>query len=108
MVDRWFNISPSVGDMQLHAFASFVHNQVRWELAHSLTEHNEKNVTLWVRGELKPPHIILEQHATLLESPRVLNAIKGFQEEVIIVCLHTIKGNQTNAVMAFKLRCKVS
>ena len=68
MVDRRFNISPYVGDIQLHAFSSFVQNQVRWELAHSSTKHNEKNVTLWVRGELKPPHVILEQHVALLES----------------------------------------
>lgn len=108
MVDRQFNISPYVGDIQLHAFSSFVQNQVRWELAYSSAKHNEKNVTLWVRGELKRPHVILEQHAALLESPRVVNAINGFQDEVIVACLHTIKSNQTNVVIACKLRWKAS
>ena len=108
MVDRRFNMSPYVGDIKLHAFSSFVQNQVRWELAYSAIEHNEKNVTLSVRGELKPPHDIQKQHIALLESPRVINAVKTFQDEVIIACFHTIRRNQTNVVTTCKLRWKVS
>ena len=48
------------------------------------------------------------QHATLLESSRVVSAIKYFQDEAIIACLHTIRRNQTNVVVACKLRWKVS
>ena len=99
---------PYVGDIQLHAFASFVQNQVRQELAYSTTEHNEKNVTIWVRGELKPPHDIRMQHAALLESSRVISAIKYFQDEAITPHLHTIRRNQTNVVVACKLQWKVS
>lgn len=55
-------------------------------------------------GGIESPHIILEQHAALHESPQVVNAIKGFQEEVIVACLHTIRGNQTNAIITCKLR----
>ena len=68
-VDRRFNISPYVGYIQLHAFASFVQNHIRWELAYLVAENNEKNVTLWVRGELKTPHYIRKQHAALLGLP---------------------------------------
>ena len=107
-MDRKFNMSPYVGDIQLHAFSSFVQNQVRWDLAYSTVEHNEKNITLWVWGELKPPHDIRMQHATLLESSRVVSAIKYFQDESITSCLHTIRRNQTNVVVACKLWWKVS
>ena len=58
MMDRKFIMTPYVGDIQLHVFASYVQNQVRWEISHSAAEHNEKNVTLWVRGELTPPYDI--------------------------------------------------
>lgn len=103
IVDRKFNMSPYVGDIQLHAFASFAQNQIRWELAYSTVEHNEKNVSLWVRGELKPPHDIRMQQVSLLESPTVVHVIKNFQDEVITTCLHTIRSNQTNDVMVCKL-----
>ena len=46
VMDRKFIMTSNVGDIQLHAFSSFVQNQVRWEIAHSTAEHNEKNVTL--------------------------------------------------------------
>ena len=108
VMDRKFNMSPYVGDIQLHVFASFVQNQVRCEIAHSAAEHNEKNVTLWVRGELKPLHDIRMQHTSLLESSRVVSSIRDFQDAAITACLHTIRRNQTNVVIAYKLRCKVS
>ena len=101
-------MNPYVGDIQLHAFASYVQNQVRWEIGHSTAEQNEKNVTLWVRGELTPPYDILRQQATLLSSFKVVSAITNFQEEAITSCLDTIRRNQTSVVLACKLRWKVS
>ena len=40
MMDRKFIMTPYVGDIQLHDFASFVQNQVRWEISHLVVEHN--------------------------------------------------------------------
>ena len=60
-MDRKFIMTPYVGDIQLHDFSSYVQNQVRWEICHSATKQNEKNVILWVRGELTPPYDIWRQ-----------------------------------------------
>ena len=54
MMDGNFSLTPYVREIYLHAFASYVQNQVRWEIGHSAVKQNEKNVTLWVRAELTP------------------------------------------------------
>ena len=108
MMDGKFTKTPYVGDIQLHAFASYVPNQVRWEIGHLATEQNEKNVTLWVRGELTPPYDIWRQQAALLSSFKVVSAITDSQEEAITSCLDTIRRNQTSVVLSYKLRWKVS
>jgi hypothetical protein len=108
MMDRKFIMTPYVGDIQLHVFASFVKNQVRWEITHSTAEQNEKNVTLWVKRELTPPYDIWRQQVAFLASFMLVSAITDFQEEAITTCLDTIRRNQTNALIACKLRWKVS
>ena len=44
----------------------------------------------------------------MLASFRVVSAITDFQEEVVTTCLDIIRRNQTNVVIACKLRWKVS
>lgn len=101
-------MTPYVGDIRLHDFASYVQNHVRWEIGHSAAEQNENNVTMWVRGESTPLYDIWRQQVALLSSFKVVSAITDFQEEAITSCLDTIRRNQTSVVLACKLRWKVS
>ena len=87
MMDGKFIMNPYVGDIQLHAFSSYLQNQVRLEIGHSVVEQNKKNVTLWVRGELTPPYDILRQQATLHHLSRRLVQSQTFRSKTLLPAL---------------------
>lgn len=49
MVSHFFSY---MGDLQLHAFNSFMRNQIEWNLAMKLVDTNKEKVALWIRTEL--------------------------------------------------------
>ena len=40
-----------MGDLQLHAFVSFMKNQIEWHLAIKSMDANEEKMALWVQAE---------------------------------------------------------
>jgi len=52
-LDKRFNMTPFVGDIQLRAFTSFVNNQITWLNSFQMVHTNEGASTLWIRSELQ-------------------------------------------------------
>ena len=58
-LDLHSNPSPYLGDVQLRAFASFVHNHVQWERVFQIVSQNEANSNLWIQNEPYSPRLLL-------------------------------------------------
>jgi hypothetical protein len=50
-MDRIYNITPLVGDIQIRDFTSFFNNHVTWRNDFQTVRKNEVNASLWIRGE---------------------------------------------------------
>jgi hypothetical protein len=74
-LDRRYNITPLVGDIQIRAFTSFVNNHFRWRNAFQTLRKNEVNASLWIRGEPLDARTIIKKHQDLLSQPERANRI---------------------------------
>jgi hypothetical protein len=51
-LEKRFNMTPFVGEIQLRTFTSFVNNQVTWLNSLQTVHTNEGASTLWIKSEL--------------------------------------------------------
>jgi len=107
-MDRRYNITPLVGDIQIRSFTSFVNNHVTWRNAFQTVRKNEVNASLWIRGEPLDANTIIKKHQDLLSQPEQANLIIELQRMMLESCRCTILKQQSLALDGSKSRWEVS
>ena len=103
-LDCHSNPIPSLGDVQLRAFASFVSNHAQWERYFQTFSQNESHSNLWIRSEPQTLSIFLDRHRSLLSCPIQTRHIMELQEKVISTCTNHISIHQQVALEGSKHR----
>ena len=74
--NRQLNLIPLVGDIQLRAFASFLHNQIIWQDDFTVAKHNEDNRLLWIRPEPQNAATFVTEYYEFLKKPGVTEYVQ--------------------------------
>ena len=82
--DSETNPSPFVGDIQYHAFISFVVNQLKWLKAYNFFQRQENELDLWVRSEPKDPLQLWARQKNLMTKESVIQAFGPVHKSIIL------------------------
>jgi hypothetical protein len=74
--NRLLNINPLVGDVQLRAFTSFLHNQILWQSDFLAAKHNEDNKLLWIRPKPQRAARFISKYYEVLKKPGVTEHVQ--------------------------------
>jgi hypothetical protein len=101
--NRLLNINPLVGDVQLRAFTSFLHNQILWQSDFLAAKHNEDNKLLWIRPEPQRAARFISEYYEVLKKPGVTEHVQQLQSVVLQECQHSISAIEIPALQANNL-----
>jgi hypothetical protein len=101
--NRLLNINPLVGDVQLRAFTSFLHNQILWQSDFLAAKHNEDNKLLWIRPEPQRAARFISEYYEVLKKPGVTEHVQQLQSVVLQECQHNISAIEIPALQANNL-----
>jgi hypothetical protein len=101
--NRLLNINPLVGDVQLRAFTSFLHNQILWKSDFLAAKHNEDNKLLWIRPEPQRATRFISEYYEVLKKPGVTEHVQQLQSVVLQECQHNISAIEIPSLQANNL-----
>jgi hypothetical protein len=101
--NRLLNINPLVGDVQLRAFTSFLHNQILWQSDFLAAKHNEDNKLLWIRPEPERAARFISEYYEVLKKPGVTEHVQQLQSVVLQECQQSITAIEIPALQANNL-----
>jgi hypothetical protein len=101
--NRQLNLNPLVGDIQIRAFTSFLHNQIIWQDDFLAAKHNEDNRLLWIRPEPQNAATFVTEYYQFLKKPGMTEHVQQLQSTVLQDCQHFIRSTEIAALQANNL-----
>jgi hypothetical protein len=101
--NRQLNLNPLVGDIQIRAFTSFLHNQILWQDDFLAAKHNEDNRLLWIRPEPQNATTFVTEYYEFLKKPGMTEHVQQLQSTVLQDCQHFIRSIEIPTLQANNL-----